>query len=163
VRTGPLIIGFDGTPASVQAVQEAGALFAPKPALVVFVWAAGRSFEEATLPETGGLEEPGGVLDFGNAFDVERAASEQAQQVAEQGAELARKAGLRADALTVPHEETLADELIKVAREHDAAALVVGMHEHRRLTRPGPGKTLTSLLHGAPCPVLVCGAPKPDA
>jgi len=147
----------------VQAVQEAGALFSPKPALVVYVWAAGRSFEEATLPETGGLEEPGGVLDFGNAFNVERAASEQAEQVAEQGAELARKAGLQADALAVPHESTTADALIKLARDHDAAALVVGMHEHRRLTKLGPSKTLTDLLHGAPCPVLVCGAPKPDA
>ena len=158
-----MIIGFDGEPASVQAVQEAGALFAPKPALVVFVWAAGRSFEEATLPETGGLEEPGGVLDFANAFEVERAASDQAQEIAEQGAELARKAGLQADALTVPHEQTVADELIKVARERDAAALVVGMHEHRRLTRPGPSKTLNDLLHAAPCPVLVCGVPKPEA
>ena len=157
-----MIIGFDGEPASVQAVQEAGALFAPKPALVVFVWAAGRSFEEATLPETGGLEEPGGVLDFGNAFEVERAASDQAQEIADQGAELARKAGLQADALTVPHEETVADELIKVAREHDAAALVVGMHERRRLTRLGAGKTLADLLHAAPCPVLVCGTAKPD-
>jgi len=158
-----VIIGFDGAPASVQAVQEAGALFAPKPALVVFVWAAGRSFEEATLPETGGLEEPGGVLDFGNAFEVERAASEQAQQTAEQGAELASKAGLQAEALAVPHDTTVADALINLAREHDAAALVVGMHEHRRLTRLGPGKTLADLLHAAPCPVLVCGAPKPGA
>ena len=158
-----MIIGFDGTPASVQAVQEAGALFAPKPALVVFVWAAGRSFEEATLPETGGLEEPGGVLDFGNAFEVERAASDQAQETAEQGAELARKAGLQADALIVPHETTVADELIKLASERDAGVLVVGMHEHRRLTRLGPSKTLTDLMHAAPCPVLVCGAPNPGA
>ena len=158
-----MIIGFDGEPASVQAVQEAGVLFAPRAALVVFVWAAGRSFEEATLPETGGLEEPGGVLDFGNAFEVERAASDQAQQLAEQGAELARKAGLQAEALAVPHETTVADALVKMAREHDAPALVVGMHEHRRLTRLGPGKTLADLLHAAPCPVLVCGAAKPDA
>jgi nucleotide-binding universal stress UspA family protein len=156
-----VIIGFDGAPASVQAVQEAGALFPPKPALVVFVWAAGRSFEEATLPETGGLEEPGGVLDLGNAFEVERAASEQAQQTAEDGAELARKAGLQADALAVPHDTTVADALLKLAR--DATALVVGMHEHRRLTRLGPSKTLTDLLHAAPCPVLVCGIQKPGA
>jgi nucleotide-binding universal stress UspA family protein len=158
-----VIIGFDGELASLQAMQEAGALFAPRAALVAFVWAAGRSFEEATLPETGGLEEPGGVLDFGNAFNVERAASEQAQQLAEQGAELARKAGLQADALAVPHDTTVADALIKLAREHDAAALVVGMHEHRRLTRLGPGKTLTDLLHAAPCPVLVCGVQKTGA
>ena len=57
----------------------------------------------------------------------------------------------------------MADALVKLAREHDAAALVVGMHEHRRLTRLGPSKTLTDLFHAAPCPVLVCGTPKPGA
>lgn len=158
-----MIIGFDGAPASVQAVQEAGALFAPRPALVVFVWAAGRSFEEATLPEAGALEEPPGVLDLGNAFEVERAASDQAQQLAEQGTVLARKAGLQADGLAVPHDATVAETLIRLAREHDAPALVVGMREHRRLTGLGPGKALADLLHAAPCPVLVCTAPKPDA
>ena len=163
MRTGPVIIGFDGAPASVQAVQEAGAIFAPRAALVVFVWAAGRSFEEATLPETGALEEPPGVLDIGNAFAAERAASDEAQQLAEQGAALARKAGLQADALAVPRDVSVAGTLIKLAREHDAAALVTGMHEHRRLTRLGAGKTLADLLHTAPCPVLVCGASKPGA
>jgi nucleotide-binding universal stress UspA family protein len=163
VRTGPVIIGFDGTPASAQAVQEAGTLFAPRTALVVYVWAAGRTFEERTLPEQGALEEPGGVLDLGNAFAAERAASEEAQQLAEQGAALARKAGLQADALAVPPDATVADTLIGLAREHDAPALVVGTHERHGLARLAQSRTLAGLLHEAPCPVLVCGTPKPDA
>lgn len=162
MRTGPVIIGFDGTPASVRAVREAGALFAPRAALAVYVWEAGRTFEETTLPEQGALEEPGGVLDFGNAFAAERAASEAAQQLAEDGAALARKAGLQADALAVPLDTTVADTLIRLAREHDAQALVVGMHERHRLARLAPARTLADLLHAAPCPVLVCGAPNPE-
>jgi nucleotide-binding universal stress UspA family protein len=162
VRTGPVIIGFDGTTASVQAVREAGPLFAPRTALVVFVWAAGRTFEEATLPERGALEEPGGVLDFDNAFGAERAASDEAQQLAEQGAALARKAGLQADGLAVPHDATVADTLIRLAREHDAQALVVGMHERHRLGKLAPTRTLADLLHAAPCPVVICGAQKPE-
>jgi nucleotide-binding universal stress UspA family protein len=159
VRTGPVIIGFDGAPASVQAVQEAGALFAPRSALVVFAWEAGRTFEEGTLPEQA-LDAPG-TLDLDTAFAAERAASDEAQQLAEQGAALARKAGLQADALAVPPDPTVAETLIKLAREHDAQALVVGMHERHRLARLTPARTLAGLLHAAPCPVLVCGAPNP--
>ena len=161
MHTGPVIIGFDGTPASAQAVREAGALLAPRTALVVYVWEAGRTFEETTLPERGALEEPGGVLDFDNAFAAERAASEAAQQLAEEGAALARKAGLQADGLAVPPDATAADTLIRLAREHDAQALVVGMHVRHRLAKLTPSRTLADLLHAAPCPVLVCGAPNP--
>jgi nucleotide-binding universal stress UspA family protein len=154
-----VIIGFDGAPASVRAVQEAGALFAPRAALVVFVWEAGRTFEEGTLPEQA-LDAPG-TLDLGTAFAAERAASDEAQQLAEQGAALARKAGLQADALAAPPDATVADTLVKLAREHDAQALVVGMHERHRLAKLAPNRTLADLLHAAPCPVLVCGAPNP--
>lgn len=157
MRPGPVIIGFDGAPASVRAVQEAGALFAARTALVVYVWEAGRTFEEVTLPEQS-LEAPG-TLDLDSAFAAERAASDEARQLAEQGATLARKAGLRPDALAVPPDATVADTLIQLAREHDAQALVVGMHERHRLARLAPSRTLAGLLHAAPCPVVICGAP----
>ena len=160
MRTGPVIIGFDGTPASEQAVRAAGALLAPKSALVVFVWEAGRNFAAATLPERS-LEEPAGAgaLDVGAGFEAERAASDEALQLAERGAALGREAGLRADGQAVPDDRTVAETLIGLARESDAQAIVVGMHEHHRLTKLVPSRTLTELLHAAPCPVMVCGPP----
>jgi nucleotide-binding universal stress UspA family protein len=159
VRSGPVIIGFDGAPASVEAVREAGALFAPRAALVAYVWVPGRRFEAATLPEEGALGEPPGVLDFSNAFAQETAALDQAQDLADQGAALARETGLKADGQAVSLDITVAETLVKLAREIDAQALVVGMHERRRLGRLAPAKTLTDLLHTAPCPVIVCAAP----
>jgi hypothetical protein len=45
-----VIIGFDGTPISEHAVHEAAALLAPRKALVVVVWEAGRAFELADIP-----------------------------------------------------------------------------------------------------------------
>ena len=40
-HSGPVIIGYDGTPASEGALREAPARFAPRPALVVVVWEGG--------------------------------------------------------------------------------------------------------------------------
>lgn len=155
MHAGPVIIGFDGTPASVAAVHEAGALLAPRDALVVVVWEAGRTFEMATLPERG-LDAPGN-LDLPAAFEAEHAASDAAQQLAEHGAALATQAGLKADGLAVADEVTVPDTLIRLARERDAAAVVVGGHLHRGLSKLVHGSTLTGLLREAPCPVLVCG------
>jgi nucleotide-binding universal stress UspA family protein len=158
MRAGPVIIGFDGSPAAEQAVRGA-ALFAPKAALVVFVWEAGRNFEMATLPEKA-LEEPPGAsaFDISAGFEAEQAAFDQAQQLAERGAALAREAGLAAEGQAVANDATVAETLITLARETSAQAIVVGLHEQRRLMRLAPSRTLTDLLHAAPCPVLVCGA-----
>ena len=54
MHSGPVIIGFDGQPASELALREAAAPFAPRPAVVVIVWEAGRAFEAATIPEITG-------------------------------------------------------------------------------------------------------------
>src|SRR5258706_3018723 len=50
MHSGPVIIGFDGQPASELALREAAVPFAPRPAVVVIVWEAGPAFEAATIP-----------------------------------------------------------------------------------------------------------------
>jgi len=162
MHAGPVIIGFDGTPASVGAVREAAALLGPRAALVVVVWEAGRAFELATRPDRG-LEEPIVTLDLRTAFEAEDAAYEGAQRMAEQGAALASQAGMKAEGLAVADDVTVADTLIRVAREHDAPAVVVGDPQRRRLGKVVHGSTLTGLLSGAPCPVVVCGMTPPGA
>jgi nucleotide-binding universal stress UspA family protein len=158
MHTGPVIVGFDGTPASVWAVRKAAALLAPRAALAVVVWEAGRNFQAATLPEKA-LELPPATLDIRAAFEAERAAYDDAQRLAQHGAALAREAGFQADGLAVADDVTVADTLVRLARELDAQAVVIGAHVHHGLTRLVPGRTLARLLHGAPCPVVVCAGP----
>jgi nucleotide-binding universal stress UspA family protein len=160
-HSGPVIIGFDGTPASERALHEAAALLAPRPALVVVVWEAGRAFEAATLPVRA-LELPPVVLDMRTAFEAEEAAYEAARRLAEQGAALARQAGLEADGLAVADDVTVAETLVRLARERDAQAIVIGPHGHGELRKLVLGSTLEGVLRRAPCPVLVCGAAHDD-
>jgi nucleotide-binding universal stress UspA family protein len=161
VHSGPVIVGFDGTPASGRAVREAGALLAPRPALVVVVWEAGRAFEAATLPEKA-LEMPPAALDVRTAFEAETTAYEAARRLAEHGAALARQAGLEADGLAVADDVTVADTLARLAGELDAQAVIVGARPHRALGRLSPGSTLSGLLRHAPCPVVACGVADGD-
>lgn len=153
-------MAFDGSPAAGRALREAAALLAPRRALVVVVFEAGRGFEAATLPVK--ALEPAAMLDVSGGFEAERAALEAAQRLAEQGAETARNAGLEAEGLAVARDVAVADTLARVAREHNAQAVVLGDHRHPEFRRLTLGSTLTGLLRQAPCPVLVCGTPPDD-
>ena len=155
MHAGPVIVGFDGTPAAEETVREAAVLLGPRAALIVVVWEAGRSFEVATLPERA-LDAPA-TLDIRGAFEAEEAAYQDAQRMAEHGAALARQAGLKAEGLAVADDLTVADTLVRLAREVDAPAVAVGGHRHHGLSKLVHGSTLDGLLREAPCPVVVCG------
>ncbi len=156
-HSGPVIVAFDGTPASERALREAADLFAPRSALVVVVWEAGRAFEAAALPEPA-LEGRGATLDVRAALAGEDSAYEVAQRLAEHGAARARQAGLEADGLAVADDATVAQTLVRLARERDAPTVVIGAHGHHQLRNLVFGSTLSGVLHHAPCPVLVASA-----
>jgi nucleotide-binding universal stress UspA family protein len=150
----PIVIGYDGSPASERAVREAGALLAPRPALVVVVWEAGMGFLVSSLP-AGTLDIPPAPIDVRAALEVEDAMYERAQRLAEQGARQAREAGLDAEGLTVADEASVADTLLRLVREREAQAVVVGAHGHRTFGEVLLGSTSQSVVHRAQCPVVV--------
>jgi hypothetical protein len=82
VRTGPLLIAYDGTPASNYALWEAAALLRGQKALVVTVWKPGLAFELMELP-TATIGLPPAPLDTRTALEVDRALYERAQRMAE--------------------------------------------------------------------------------
>ena len=61
-------------------------------------------------------------MDVRTAFEAETAAYQTAQRLAKQGAALARQAGLEADGLAVADDVTVADTLVRLARELDGQA-----------------------------------------
>jgi nucleotide-binding universal stress UspA family protein len=155
VGDGPVVIGYDGSPAARRAVREAGALLSVASALVVVVWEAGKAFDLMEVPALG-LDLPPAGLDVRTAFAVDEAMYDQAQQLARQGAALAREAGFEtAEGLAVADELTVSDTLVRVAREQDAPALVVGSHGHTALGELLVGSTSRGVLRHAGRPVVV--------
>ncbi len=154
MASGLVLIGFDGTAASVRAVRAAAVLFPGRRALVVTVWEAGRAFDLALISARG-YELPLSSVDVRVADEIDGAMYQEAQQLANWGARLATDNGLDAESLVVADKLTPADTLVRMANEHDAAALVVGAHKHGRLAELIFGSTTRGVLHHAGCPVVV--------
>ncbi len=152
---GPILIGYDGSPASRHAVGEAGALLAGRPALVVVVWKQGLAFELQELPTVAGL--PPTPVDVRAALEIEDALYERSRRLAEQGAQIAREAGFQAESLVIADEVdvTIAETIVNVARERGAQAIVVGAHGHGRMSEILLGSTSRDVIRRATCPVVV--------
>lgn len=149
-RRGPVIVGYDGSAASEDALAEAAGLFGSCPALVVVVWEGGLGFE---------VEAPSmnpAPVDIRATMEVDEKQYERARMLADHGATLARKWGLEAEGLAVADDATPGATLIRLARERDARALVIGNHGHSRITGL-VGHTTAEVIRAAPCPVVVRG------
>lgn len=156
MRSGPILIAFDGSAASEHALREAAELLGKRPALVVSVWKEGAGFEAVELP-TASLGLPPAPIDIRTAMEIEQELQERAQQLAQHGAELARQAGLEAEGLAVAddHAISIAETIVDVATQRDAAAIVVGAHGHGRLSEALLGSTARDVIQRASCPVVV--------
>jgi nucleotide-binding universal stress UspA family protein len=152
MRSGPILIGYDGTAASERAVRETAELLPGRPALVVVVVKTGLAFELIELPASSiGL--PPASIDIRTALEVEQSLLEGARRGAERAAALARDLGIDAEPLVVAEDpEVAVDEtLVRLARERDAQVVVVGAHAH------GPiiGSISRGVVRRAACPALV--------
>lgn len=149
----PVLVGFDGSDAARHAVREAVALLPGRPVIVLTVWEPGLAQLPISSP-TGddlaiALPSPETVL------AVDEAQRARAAGLAEEGAQLARSLGADARATVSADEARVADTLADAAREHDAAAIVVGTHGHGRLADVLVGSTAQRLVRHADRPVLV--------
>jgi nucleotide-binding universal stress UspA family protein len=153
-RTGPVLIAFDGSAASRRALEESAPLLAPRKALVVVVWEPDRAYD-LVEPPSRVLDMPASGMDIRVAFEVEEAMYRAAQDLAQQGAAIAKDHGLDAEGLAVADELKVPDTIVRVARDVDAPAIVLGAHNHGRLSELLLGTTSQAVVRRAPCPVVV--------
>jgi nucleotide-binding universal stress UspA family protein len=151
---GPGLVAYDGSPEARAAVLEAAQLLRGRPLLIATIWEAGL----AAAPYMG---MPGDFSSAYTAYDpaesiaVDKATSERAQHLAEEGAELARGAGAAAEPVAVADELDPAESLIAIAEERDAAVIVVGSRGLAGLKARVHGSTTQKLMHRTRRPVLV--------
>ncbi len=142
----PILIAYDGSPESEEAVETAASLLGPRPAVVLTV-SPPLTFAEGVLSTASLL--PGVLFEDLNSAD--------ALKRAETGAEHARKAGLDAEAreLTGPSPW---EGIVDVADEIDAAVVVVGSRGLNGLRELAVGSVSHAVASHTRRPVLVVPA-----
>jgi nucleotide-binding universal stress UspA family protein len=147
-----ILIAFDGSPAAQAAVQRSAALLPGAQAVVVAV-ASGLA-EIADAGSAGRVALPDEVIR--SAVDrLSEATLEKTRLCAEEGAELARAAGLDARAETARAEGSLSAELIDAAGRAGAELIVCGTHGYGAVARAVVGSVSWGLVRHAELPVLV--------
>jgi nucleotide-binding universal stress UspA family protein len=150
----PVLIAYDGSDGARRALSEAAELFGSRPALVTTIWEAGLAYSSVAAP-TPGLELQAVPMDIGEAQKLEEELEARARRVAEDGAELARSAGLEAEAVAVAGDANVSDAIVELAASRRVAAIVIGSRGLSGLRARLEGSTSSGVLKRASCPVVV--------
>ena len=144
-----IVLGYDGSADSRAAIEHAGSLLGGQAATVLTVW---EPFLEVLTRTSYGSPMAIGVIDIES---IDAANRDGALDRAKEGAELARGAGLDATARSDTRKTTIADAIIAVADELDAAAIVVGSRGLTGVKSLLLGSVSHGLIQHADRPVIV--------
>lgn len=145
--TQTILIGFDGSAASADAIAAAADLFPGARAVVVHV------AHLPTLYSSGYAGAPGLPPDVYD--DVQRVTEEQARETLDRGTQQARAAGLDAEGVVSVTSTAPWRQLIGAADDAHAGAIVVGSRGHGELTALILGSTSRALAHHTHLPLLI--------
>ena len=115
-----ILIAYDGSADSRSAIEHAGELLGGASATVLTVW---EPFVDLMTRTTSGF---GMAPEMVDVAAIDKANRESAEQSAQEGSELARKAGLDARPRTCSQETTVASAILSQAEEVGASAIVMG-------------------------------------
>jgi nucleotide-binding universal stress UspA family protein len=146
---GPVLIAYDGSDNAKTAIERAGAVLRHRPAVVATAWTTFEGAAPAAL-----LALPGNMVREG-AQSLDEANRETAEELAAEGAELARAAGFDAEPRAVRCTGPFFAGLIEAAEELDANTIVAGSRGRSALRAAVLGSVSTGLLHHTSRPVLV--------
>jgi nucleotide-binding universal stress UspA family protein len=149
----PLILCYDGSEDAKHAIQSTGDLLVPRPALSVTVW-------EPMAALGPGLADTAAMVNFA---ELDRAAAESAGSIAEEGARLARDAGLEAEPVAVKAAGSVWQTIIEFADRHGAAAIVMGSRGLNGLRSILLGSVSRGVAHHAKRPTMVIHHPSQDS
>jgi nucleotide-binding universal stress UspA family protein len=149
-----ILICYDGSPDSRSAIEHAAELLDGHPATVLTVW---EPFVEVLSRTPSGFGWAPGMIDIDK---VDKASQQSAEERAEEGAELARKAELNAQPRTCSQVSTIANAILSQADEVGASAIVMGSRGLTGLKSLFLGSVSHSVIQHADRAVIV--VPSPD-
>jgi nucleotide-binding universal stress UspA family protein len=157
--TRPVVVAFDGSEEAQAAARAAASLFGDRAVLVVSVWEPGLAMAMMSSPDAAtGLSYPPPTPEQIQAVD--RAQHEHAASMAQSGARLVEELGGTAEALPVAESLNVAETVMSIADERDAAAVVVGSRGLGAVKSRLLGSTSRKVLHETRRPVLIVRAPE---
>lgn len=115
-----IMLCYDGSDDARTAIEHAGELFREQPVTVLTVWEPFVQVMSRTSSGFGmapGLPDPEGI---------DRATRQRAEELAAEGVALAKKAGMKAQAMTYARQTTTARAILARAEEIGASAVVMG-------------------------------------
>jgi nucleotide-binding universal stress UspA family protein len=155
-----LLVGYDGSDLSRQAIRQAGALLSGRRAVVLYVHEPLAPL--VPTPVGAAMVATGPELDR-ESERADEAARRRAVEIAREGAREAQRAGLSATSEMVVAIATsgIADAIVEAARSNHASLIVVGSHGRSAIAAALMGSVSTTVLHRADLPVLVVPARPP--
>jgi nucleotide-binding universal stress UspA family protein len=144
-----ILICYDGSSDSKTAIKRAGELLKGQPATVLTVWEPFVDVVSRTYADWGMVA---GMQDH---VAIDKAILEQSEQLAEDGARLAREAGLDAEPHARSQQTTTADAILTEAEDIGATAIVIGSRGLGALKSVFLGSVSRGVLGNANCPVIV--------
>jgi len=153
-RDGPLLIGYDGSEHAKDAIRSAAGLLTIKDALVVTVW--------QPTSDVGAFAWYGAGPNMVNFAELDRAGAEAGGRVAEEGAQIAREAGLRAESIAIEATPPVWKTIVETADLHDASAIVMGSRGLTGLRSMLLGSVSNAVVHHTDRPTLVIHRPGDD-
>jgi nucleotide-binding universal stress UspA family protein len=141
MNEGPVLIAYDGSEYAKLAIQRAGAVLQHGPAVVATAWTTFEGAAPAAL-----LALPGDMVSEGTKA-LDDAGRETAEELAAEGAELARAAGFDAESRAVSSSGPFFAALVALADELDARVIVAGSRGRSTIAAAVLGSVSTGILH----------------
>ena len=154
VMTSPVLIAYDGSEHAKNAIRSGARLLTVRDALVVTVW--------QPTSDVGAFAWYGAGPNMVNFAELDRAGAEAGARVAEEGAEIARGAGLRAESVAIEATPPVWKTIVETADLRDAAAIVIGSRGLTGLRSMLLGSVSNAVVHHTDRPTLVIHGPDDD-
>lgn len=144
-----ILLAYDGSDDAKAAIALMGSLVRPQPVVVLTVW------ERLAMSVMRGSV---GMMPAIDSPEADQAMGEAMSELAEQGAELVRQAGLEATARVEPDALAVWSTIVDVANEIDASLIVTGTRGLGKVASMLLGSTSDQVLRHATRPVLTVPA-----